>query len=187
MQNFNVKKIVLCALFAALIAIGAFIRIPVPVVPFTLQFLFTNLAGIMLGKKLGALSVVVYIALGLVGLPVFTSGGGPAYVLQPTFGYIIGFALGAYAAGAVLEKFPQRQFKHYVLASIADIIIVYACGMVYYYFISNYYMGETIGVSALFLYCFVMAVPGDILLCFLSSYIAKKTYKVTRGVLYENK
>lgn len=65
-----------CSLFTALIAVGAFIKIPIPVVPFTLQFLFTTLAGLLLGSKMGAVSVIAYMVLGLVGLPIFSEGGG---------------------------------------------------------------------------------------------------------------
>ena len=61
----TVYSLILCALFAALIAVGAFIKIPVPFVPFTPQLLFTTLAGIVLGPKYGALSVGVYILIGL--------------------------------------------------------------------------------------------------------------------------
>ena len=78
------RDMALVALFAALTAVGAFIRIPVPVVPFTLQFLFTNLAGLLLGAKRGAAAVCVYMAAGLIGVPVFTQGGGPWYVMNPT-------------------------------------------------------------------------------------------------------
>lgn len=55
------KKLILCSLFSSLIAIGAFIKVPIPVVPFTLQFLFTNLAGLLLGRKLGSASVGLYV------------------------------------------------------------------------------------------------------------------------------
>ena len=81
------RDIVLTALFAALTAIGAFIRIPTPWSSFTLEIFFVCMAGILLGAKLGALSQAIYIALGLIGLPNFTSGGGPGYEFQPTFGY----------------------------------------------------------------------------------------------------
>ena len=69
------RNLIYCALFTALIAIGAFIKIPIPVVPFTLQYLFTMLAGLLLGSKLGCLSVVSYMLLGLAGLPIFSEGG----------------------------------------------------------------------------------------------------------------
>lgn len=87
------RSLVYCTLFTALIAVGAFIKIPIPVVPFTLQYLFTMLAGILLGSRLGSLSVLAYMILGLIGLPIFSEGGGIGYVFKPSFGYIIGFAL----------------------------------------------------------------------------------------------
>ena len=63
------KQLVFCSLFTALIAVGAFIKIPVPVVPFTLQYLFTMLAGLILGPRLGTISVTAYMLLGLAGFP----------------------------------------------------------------------------------------------------------------------
>ena len=69
----KVRNLILCALFVALIAVGAFIRVPIPVVPFTLQFLFTMMAGLLLGGKLGAVSVGIYIAMGLLGCLLYTS------------------------------------------------------------------------------------------------------------------
>lgn len=65
-HRWDTRDMVLFALFTALIAIGAFIRIPVPFCPFTLQLLFTTLAGLLLGSRRGAASVAVYVLLGLV-------------------------------------------------------------------------------------------------------------------------
>ena len=93
------KNLAYCALFTALIAVGAFIRIPVPVVPFTLQYLFTMLAGLLLGPRLGTIAVGTYVLLGLAGLPIFTQGGGFWYVFQPSFGYLIGFCVGTFVTG----------------------------------------------------------------------------------------
>ena len=61
------RQLTMTALFVALIAVGAFIRVPLPNCPFTLQILFTTLAGIVLGSRLGAASVGIYIVLGLIG------------------------------------------------------------------------------------------------------------------------
>ena len=82
-------SMILAALFAALTAVGALIRIPTPVSSFTLQVLFTAMAGILLGKKWGAASQAVYVLLGLTGLPIFTSGGGPGAFLQPSGGFLV--------------------------------------------------------------------------------------------------
>jgi biotin transport system substrate-specific component len=136
------KGIALASVFTALIAIGAFIRIPVPVVPFTLQFLFTNLACLLLGKKLGSWSIAVYIAAGLAGIPIFSSGGGPGYIFQPTFGYILGFLAGGYASGLVAGGAYSPSFARLLAASFLNLALVYLCGMLYYYLIANCYLGK---------------------------------------------
>ncbi len=180
MTKMTTKELIMCALFTALIAIGAFIKIPVPYVPFTLQFLFTNLAGLLLGKRLGAISVIAYIVIGLMGLPVFTSGGGIGYIMKPTFGYIIGFAAGAYITGYIAEKSRDLNHKSLTLAGLSGMCLVYLFGMVYFYFISNYYMNSPIGIWSLFLYCFIPFVPGDIAICFVSSILAKRLLPVIK-------
>ena len=179
-RTMAVREITYCSLFTALIAIGAYIKVPVPLVPFTLQFLFTNMAGLLLGKKLGGLSVAVYVAAGLAGLPVFAGGGGPAYILQPTFGYLIGFVFGSMAAGAIREKSESVSFRRLVFAGFVNIFIVYFFGMVWYYAVSNFYLNSSVGVKALFIYCFALAVPGDIALCFTGAYLAKRLLPVLR-------
>lgn len=163
-----------CALFVALIVVGAYIKIPIPYVPFTLQFLFTMLAGLLLGAKLGFVSVFVYIMMGILGLPVFAEGGGFAYVLKPSFGYIIGFAVAAYVTGMIANKVPFPSMKRLLTAAFIGLVIVYLFGMVYYYLISDFYLGTPIGLWPLFLYCFVLAVPGDIVLCIVGALIGKR-------------
>lgn len=168
------KSIVYCGLFTALIAIGAFIKIPIPVVPFTLQYLFTMMAGLLLGSKLGALSVTLYMLLGLMGLPVFAEGGGIWYVFKPSFGYIIGFIVGAYVTGYIAENMKKKGIINYLGANLAGLFFVYAIGMIYYYIIGNYVVDSPIGIWPLFLYCFILAVPGDIALSILGAVLAKK-------------
>ena len=108
MRREKTKDMILCGMFVALIAAGAFIKIPIPVIPFTLQYLFTMMAGLLLGPKKGCLAVLIYILLGLMGLPIFAQGGGIGYLVQPSFGYLAGFAAGAYVTGflAEAEKYP---------------------------------------------------------------------------------
>lgn len=72
------RKIILVSLFAALTAVGAFIKIPLPHIPITLQTLVVMMSGNLLGHKLGALSQLLYLAVGLLGAPIFAYGGGPA-------------------------------------------------------------------------------------------------------------
>jgi len=168
------KTLIYCGLFTALIAAGAFIKIPVPVVPFTLQFLFTMLAGLLLGAKRGTISVAAYMILGLIGLPIFSEGGGLWYVFKPSFGYIIGFCIGTYVTGLIAERMKEKTIPHYLFANFTGLLIVYGVGMIYYYVICNYVINTPIGVWPLILYCFILAVPGDVCLCILAAFLIKR-------------
>lgn len=176
------KNMILCALFVALIIVGAFIKIPVPLVPFTLQFLFTMLAGLLLGPGLGAAAVGIYIVLGLLGLPVFAEGGGLFYIFKPSFGYIIGFAAASYVTGAIANRQANPGFKRLLAANFTGLAIVYLFGMIYYYLISDFYLGSPIGLWPLFLYCFILAVPGDIVLCILGAFLGKRLIPVIKNM-----
>ena len=153
------KGVIYCGLFTALIAVGAFIKIPIPVVPFTLQYLFTMLAGLLLGSRLGTVSVLSYMLLGLAGLPIFSEGGGLWYVFKPSFGYIIGFAVGTFVTGWIAEHMEKKTIARY-------------------YIICNFVINTPIAAGPLFLYCFVLAVPGDIALSILGAVVAKRVRPV---------
>ena len=150
------KNLVLSALFAALIAIGTHIKIPTPLLPLTLQTLFVVLSGLVLGRKYGAVAVCVYVAAGLIGLPVFTGSA-----LNPTFGYIVGFIPGAWLAGYIAEKF-RPCFITWTAGALAGIAVIYAFGIPYYYFMSKWYLGNELGAKTLLMYFVLMPMPGDI-------------------------
>lgn len=173
-QRERTTKIVLTALFSALIAVGAFIKIPVPAIPFTLQFFFVNMSVLFLGKKWGALAVGIYVALGLMGVPIFTSGGGIFYVLHPTFGYLIGFLIGNFVAGAFLERVDRTKYKNLVAAGFIDAAIVYALGLIYFYLISTLYLNNTVTARTLLVTCFLMTFWSDTIFIFFTAFAAKK-------------
>ena len=164
-MHLSLREMILCAMFVALVAAGAFIRIPVGTDVYTLQFLFTLLAGLLLGARLGATAVATYILLGLVGVPVFASGGGPGYVLQPTFGYLIGFVLQAWYCGAAAQRLPSRNFKHLLAINGVGMAIVYVIGISYFYFVSNYIIDAPIAVWPVIFYCGILQIVPDFLLC----------------------
>lgn len=166
------------AMFTTLIAIGAFIRVPVPVCPFTLQFLFTTMAGLLLGGKRGAASVGIYILLGLAGVPIFAEGGGISYIFVPTFGYLIGFMIGTFVTGMLAGMPKMKSFGFLIFSNFVGLLIVYACGMAYYYVIGNYVIDSPIGIWPLFLYCFLLAVPGDLVLCVVAATLTVKLRKI---------
>lgn len=173
-QTFDTRGLMLSAMFTALIAAGAFIKMPMSAVPNTMQFLFTTLAGLLLGRRLGLLSVAAYILIGLVGLPVFALGGGIGYVLQPTFGYIIGFAAGTWLAGLIAERAGKRLFVSLLFAGLINMLLVYAIGIVYYYLISKYYLGTPAAAKTLLISCFALTAPGDVVWCVVAALLAKR-------------
>ena len=98
----RLTTIISLGVFAALIAVGSYISIPLPFspVPVSLQTLFVLLSGLFLGPVKGTLAVVLYLVLGSAGLPVFAGGtSGIARILGPTGGYLVGFIPGAFLAG----------------------------------------------------------------------------------------
>ena len=111
MKNTTLRSMILTALFAALTAIGAFLKITMPHVSFTLQVFFTCMAGLLLGPYWGAASQLVYVLLGLVGLPIFTEGGGLMYVAKPTFGFLLGLIPMAFVVGLMTRDLPYRRKK----------------------------------------------------------------------------
>ena len=141
------RAMILTALFAALTAIGAFLRVPVGESSFTLQVLFTCLAGVLLGPVLGALSQLVYVLLGLIGLPVFTAGGGISYLFQPTFGFLLGLIPMAWVVGALAGD-GQRPIRTAV-ACLAGLAVLYLVGMPYMGLILNVYLGKGLSLTAL--------------------------------------
>lgn len=178
----NVRNLVYVALFIVLITIGAKVVIPIPVCPFTLQLLFTTLAGLVLGSVYGGISVLCYIVLGLIGVPVFATGGGFGYVLQPTFGYLVGFAAGAFLTGLIARKHREAcSFLRLLAANFAGLLVVYLMGIVYFWLIKTFYIGNPIGFKALILYCFVLAVPGDIVLCVVAAILSKKLLPILKA------
>ena len=163
---------ILCALFMALTAVGAFIKIPLGGQIFTLQFLFTLLAGLLFGGRLGATAVGVYTLLGLVGVPVFAGGGGPAYVLQPTFGYLVGFTLQAWVTGTMARGGMPVTVRNMLLVNLVGMAIVYAFGLTYFYVMSNYIIDAPIALWPLILYGGILSAPGDLILCTLAAFLA---------------
>ncbi len=168
------QSIVLVGLFTALIAVGAFIKIPVPYVPMTLQVFFTTMAGLVLGPWLGAASAFCYMALGLVGLPIFTAGGGFWYVFQPTFGYIIAFIIGSCITGLIANKNTAPSYKRIYCGIFAGLAVVYAIGVLYLYFMSHYYVQSGITLWKAFYAGCLLCAPGDIVTSVLAGLIFKK-------------
>lgn len=177
-RHYTAYELTLTALFTALIAIGAFLKIPVPLMDyFTLQFLFVLLAGLLLGARLGGLAVLVYLLLGLVGLPIFAAGGGISYLLRPSFGYLIGFLVTAYVVGYCSERQKNHTFAKTLALCFLGMVITYVIGFGYKYLMLNFYIKEATGIRVIVLASLPLDIPGDCLLCIIAAAISGKLRK----------
>lgn len=152
MKRPSPKVLLLTALFAALTALGAFLRIPVGHSSVTLQFFFTAMAGLLLGPYWGAASQLVYVLLGLVGLPIFSEGGGLMYLAKPSFGFLCGLIPAAFLIGLFARKHPW-------LSYLTGLMCLYAVGFPYFYFA----LGGSISIEKTLLYGCVAFLPFDLL------------------------
>ena len=157
----KIRTMTRVALFAALTAVGAFIRIPLGYSSITLQTFFTAMAGCVLGPWYGALSQLVDVALGLVGLPIFTQGGGIGYLMQPTCGFLIGLIPAAWVIGRIAGRKPEP--KQIVPACLLGYGVLYAIGVPYMALILNTFLGKGMGFSAIMWAGMIPFLPGDMI------------------------
>lgn len=141
-MRLTTKDMILVSVFSALMVAGAFVKIPFPYLPITLQPFFCALAGILLGSRLGFISQFIYLLLGLAGLPVFANGGGITYFLQPSFGFILGFAAAAFVIGKLSEALKTINMKNTLISLLAGLGTIYALGIPYMYLMLAVYMGK---------------------------------------------
>lgn len=126
MQHHQLKMSIVAALFAAIVAIFAQITIPLPLIPITGQTLAVGLAITILGLRYGTISVLLYIALGAIGLPVFSGmSGGFGIIIGPTGGYIIGFLVQALGMGLYLERFGYTKTQAIIANFIGMVITLF--------------------------------------------------------------
>lgn len=180
MSKFSARDITMTALFAALAVVAAMVaRYGGAIVPFSLLPFVALLAGGLLGARLGALSIIVYILLGLVGVPVFATApfGGLAYVLKPTFGFLIGFAGGAYVVGMLLKNREESGVARYFLSMLAGLVVIYVVGLPYLYAILNFYIGKTVSVSQVIAMGFTPFILADLLKAGAAAVLARAVYR----------
>lgn len=184
-STFSTRSLVYVSLFAALIAAFALIPpIPVPVVPvpITLQTLGVMLAGLVLGPRLGALAVLLYVALAVIGLPILPGGrGGLAVLAGPTGGFLIGFVLGAWVIGLIARRAKEQTdtlllARYFMACVFGGILAVYAVGIPWLSGVT----GMSLGQAAMAVLVFI---PGDMIKSGLAAFVA---WRLSRLQLINN-
>lgn len=188
-RNIKAIDLTMMALFAALMMIGANITSFAPFmvingVPITLQTVFAVLAGAVLGKRLGAISMTVYALIGIIGVPVFAQfKGGFETIFSPTFGFILSFILAAYITGWIIEK--KKTQTACVIASLAGMAANYLFGTNWMYMAMKLWADAPPAFSykAAWL-TMLVPLPKDILLSVFAGFLA---YRLERTVLSKSK
>ncbi|UNC91029.1 biotin transporter BioY [Candidatus Contubernalis alkaliaceticus] len=161
------KDITFTAVFtAAACMVGLALKIvPVALIPFSLLPLVAMLAGGFLGSRLGALSMTIYMVLGLVGLPVFSVApfGGLSYIFQPSFGFVPGYIACAFLAGKILENKREPNLYHCSAAMLAGLSALYIVGLIYLYLILNLYVGTATNFAEILMIGFLPFILFDLI------------------------
>lgn len=194
-KQFTALNLTLGSLFVAMTAIGANITSIIPGlsiggVPITLQTFFAVLAGLVLGSRLGAFSMFVYMMLGLVGVPIFAQfTGGPMTILSPTFGFILSFILIAYTAGKIIEKI--QTLSAYISAALVAIVLNYLIGTNFMYLAYMFWFEIPSGFSYKLAWIWMLpTLPKDIILSVVSGLLAYRLQRVgitKNAATYEKK
>lgn len=162
------------ALYTSLtIAISVFTRFTAGVIPFSLLPLMVMLAGGILGSRLGLISILLYVLMGLLGIPVFAKPpfGGFAYVFQPSFGFLLGFILAAYLIGKIIEK-GSDNILTYLLANFIGIIVINVVGLLYFWFLFNSILGKPMGLLDVIKIGFLPFIVPDLVKGVIAAYLS---------------
>lgn len=169
------RDIILTGIFASLTAVGAFIKIPMWPVPISLQFMMTAFAGLLLGSGRGAISQLVYLMIGLIGVPVFTEGGGPGYIFRPSFGFLIGLIPAAYVIGKLSRM--RSDIVGYLFACFAGLAVLYLIGVPYMYMAVRVFLNTEITVNKAIYSGMIVFLPGDILKTVICTVISQQVQR----------
>ena len=170
----NTTQLVLCGLFAALTAICSYINIPLGFtpIPMNLATLAVFLAGGLLGKKYGTLSITVYVLMGVVGIPVFAGfQAGIGVPAGPTGGFLLGYIAAAFIAGFFMENLASRSSALWMGGLLTGQLICYLLGCLWFMFITG------TGVWATLIACVFPFIPGDLIKIAVSILLIKRLRK----------
>ena len=178
MTKLKIKDLVMMSISLAMIIICSKISIPIGPIPLTLQTFSVFIVALILGSFKSFIVFSLYIILGLLGLPVFSSGGGFQYIYMPSFGFIIGFLFSSIVVGFASKS--NKFYLKYIL-SIIGLLIINLCGVVYMYLILNLYKG----LNKDFLYVIEVGVLPFIIKDFFVVILSCLIYSRIKAIIYK--
>jgi len=184
-MKMKTRDMTLIALFAVLNMIAGKISLTILAVPFTMQSIVCLLAGILLGARRAMLAQALYLLIGLIGLPVFAKGGGFAYVLEPSFGFLIGMLLAGGLVGWIADRFDpthsELKIWQAMTANLSAQLLIYIFGIAYLYMIINFYFGKSTSVIQAIQIGMIPYLIFDTLKSVLAAVIGPRLRRLTRS------
>ncbi|MBU8917132.1 biotin transporter BioY [Neobacillus sp. 114] len=182
MRKLRALDITLVGMFVALMAVGANITTIAPFlqvggVPITLQTFFAILAGLILGSRLGAIAMIVYTLVGMVGVPVFAGFfGGLGIILRPTFGFIISYIFVAFIIGRIVEK--KKSLPAFIIAALIGMTVNYLFGTNWMYYAYKLWAAAPEGFTYKMAWLWMVPpLPKDIILSVFAGIMAHRLEK----------
>lgn len=160
------KLLIVSAFYTAMTAIGALTKIPLPLVPITLQTFFALLAAYHLPPRWAMISQLAYLILGLIGLPVFANGGGPTYMLQPTFGYLFALPWVVWGSSYLLRTILQKNWLNLFAIIFAAQCLILLIGSVWLYFSLKLLSDQPLSINMAFSSGIMIFLPATLLKSF---------------------
>lgn len=171
------RNMILAAFFAALLCISSYIIIPIGPVPHSMQPVFIFLNALILGGRTGCVSVLVWFALGIIGLPVFAGGkAGLATFIEPTGGFLIGFLLATFIIGTLAGKTTNSFGKTFLILMLA-LAVIYIFGLIGFKLSMQYVVGKVLSWQTSFNLVVIPFLPFDIVKAIVATYLGLKIKK----------
>ncbi len=185
-MKLQIRDMTLISLFTVLSIVGAKVSLPILAIPFTFQFIISLLTGIVLGARRALLAQGLYLLMGLIGLPVFAKGGGLAYIFEPSFGYLIGMALGAGLVGFFVDRFdPNRsgiEFWKLIPVHFLALAVVYSFGVSYLFLIKNFYVGQGLTFIKAIQFGMIPFLINDSIYCVLAALVGPRLRRMSTAL-----
>jgi biotin transport system substrate-specific component len=183
-MKLRTKEMTLIAMFTVLAIVGGKISFQFMVVPLTFQVIVALLTGIVLGAKMAFISQLLYLFMGLIGLPVFARGGGITYVFQMSFGYLVGFVGAAWLVGLLTDLAdPGREnlrFRHALPIMLAGLAVIYLAGVAHMLLLKNLYTRDGMALLAALQAGVLPFLISDLIWCVLAAVAAPRLRRLSR-------
>lgn len=179
-SKLSTREMVLIPIFSALIAIGAQLSIPIGPVPISLQSLFLMIGAYYLSPNSTFISGIIYLILGLIGIPVFAGGmGGIGSILRPSFGFLIAMPIAGFVMSKLMKGY-NTSFTQYIGIYALGSFILYLIGLPYMAMILNLYLNKGMGMYSILKAGMLIFLPGDIIKSIVATMISLQLDKILK-------